>query len=114
MSEILDLDALLPEPKKVKLSGKILDVYPPTVRQLLRLQRIGQSISDQSLSGEEAEKGMMEALSTIIPALKDDDTIDINLDQMLALIDFLQKSSVPKNEAAKEFAVEKKTESSEQ
>lgn len=113
MSEVLDLDALLPEAKKVKLNGKVFDVYPATIRQLLRIQSIGQDISTGKLTGPEAEDLLINALSSIIPVLKEDTSVDLNIAQMVALIDFVQKQSVPQNEAGQAFSPQKKTVSSE-
>ena len=114
MSDILDLDLLLPEPKQVKLNGKVYEVFPPTVKQILRLQKIGQGIQTGSIVGDEAESQLIEGLSVLMPALKEEENLDLTFDQMVALIAFLQKTAVPETEASKQYPVEKKTDSSEQ
>jgi hypothetical protein len=108
MAEILDLDALSPKPKKVKLSGKIIDVYPPTVKQLLHITAVGKEISDTS-DPEKAMQSVIDALSPIIPAFKDDPDIDFTVAQLTALVDFIQEMSSPSDlKAVKSHPSEKK------
>lgn len=115
MEEILDLDKIIPESKKVKLNGKTLTVYPPTIRQLLKIQRVGQDIQARIIIGLEAETKLIEALSSVIPALKEDDgSIDFNQAQLIALVQFVQSTAIPQDATVVGVVVKKKMDSSEQ
>lgn len=108
-TDVFDLDALLPEPKKIKIQGKIIDANPPTVRQILHIQKVMAEIKDQNLSGEEAEEKLIDVLSVIVPEMKKDKNLDFTLEQLLALITYLQKEAVPDNIAVKQYPDQKKT-----
>lgn len=112
MSELLDLDALLPEPKKIKINGKIIECHPPTIRQLLAIQKAADASTGANVDPQEAVERLEEALSAIVPAIKEDKSIDFTLNQFYSLIKFLQEDAIP--DAAKEaksYPVQKKTDS---
>ena len=122
MSEIVDLDKLVPEPKKVKLSGKILDVYPGKIKALIRIQKAFASFKD---AGEDEKLDLMDrvvtALAEIIPGIKEED-VDISMEQLPVLVNLAyQTSSNPaetplaeKNDMTVKADGEKKTTSPEQ
>lgn len=114
MSDMLDLDILAPEPKKIKIKGRIIDCYPPTIRQLLNIQKVVDSIQSQTTSADEALDKLEDALAAIIPALKTDTDIDLTIPQFYALINFLQTDAIPETASqAQAYPVQKKTASPE-
>lgn len=111
-SNMLDLDALIPEPKKIKIKGKIIDCNPPTIKQLLNIQKVVDTIQNNNLQGEEAINKFEDALSAIIPALKTDPEIDLTINQFYALIQFLQTDAIPQSAVkAQDYPVQKKIDS---
>jgi hypothetical protein len=101
MSDILDLDALAPEVKKVKIAGKIIDCYPPKVLQLIKMQKIWEKMQGGKLTSAEAIQGLKEALTPIVPAIKNDDDIDFSIEQLTALLRFAQGTAIPDSNAEK-------------
>lgn len=91
--EILDLDALLPPPRKIRLQGKILEVKPLTIRQLIYIVKLEQRLAEVNNEDELMEE-VRKALVPFIPALAEDETIDFTAGQMRELIKFAQKISV--------------------
>lgn len=91
MSEVYDLDALLPKPVKVKISGKIVDLYPGKLKTLVKIQ----NMADAMIAGGEQSLNqvseILDALSEIIPAIKDDKDIDISPLQINKLIEIAYK-----------------------
>lgn len=88
---VFDLDKLVPEPKKIKLSGKILDLYPGKLKTIVKLQRAFASMRDGNGDPEE----VINILSTLIPQIKDDD-VDINVStQLPVLVKLAYEVSLP-------------------
>lgn len=94
MEEIMDLDALLPKPIKVKISGKVVDLYPGKLKILLKIQDMtnGMVGGEQSL---EKIKEMLDLLSEIIPAIKTDKDLDISPLQVQKIIEVAYKALTP-------------------
>ena len=114
MSDIIDLDILQPEPKKIKLNGKILDLYPGKLKTIIRIQKAFVVFKDTQGTDSEALDKVIDALAEIIPDLKNDD-VDIAVTQIPKLIELAYRSALPEDSkvvAKSEMAVQKKTESS--
>lgn len=93
--EILDLDKLIPEAKKIKISGKVVDLYPGKLKTLIKLQKA--FLAFQNGSSEEQGKlldDVMECLSVLVPAIKTDD-LDISMTQLPVLIEVAYRASMP-------------------
>jgi len=56
----LDLDALAPEVKKVKINGKVVDCYPPKVLQLVEIAQVWDKI----------QRGEVDAMAAVPRPLK--------------------------------------------
>lgn len=107
--EILDLDKLIPEPKKIKLNGKIIDLHPGKLKTLIKLQR--SFLAFQNSNGENQEQLLDEVINTLavlIPAIKDED-MDISLTQLPVLIEVAYKASMPETKATTPITAQKKT-----
>jgi hypothetical protein len=108
----LDLDALAPQVKKVKIGGKILDCYPPKVLQLVEIAQVWDKIQTGEVQSSEALPAIKKVLEPIIPAIKKDKTIDFTYPQLVALIKFAQSAAVetaPSDVKAADTTAEKKT-----
>lgn len=116
----LDLDTLQPEAKKVKINGRIVDVYPPKFKSIIALMKISSSM--QEVSGSEnlaqVEQDLTNALIPIMPALAEPD-MDLSMEQLMKLLDFVMLISTPQDNeelAKKGYTVkqlnQKKTEQS--
>lgn len=94
MNVDLDLDAIAPQPRKIKLGGRILTCYPLNVYQLINVIRL-QDKFVTSITAGEMEKAIRDAFEPLIPELKTDKTITFHMNQMRRLIQFAQEISVP-------------------
>ncbi|MFA5634101.1 MAG: hypothetical protein WC973_03040 [Candidatus Dojkabacteria bacterium] len=94
MAEVVDLDALLPKPVKVKISGKVVDLYPGKLRTLVKIQDLAQDLDAGGEKDLEKVRELLEALSDIIPAIKTDKDIDISPLQVQRLIEIAYNSLV--------------------
>ena len=92
MEEIMDLDALLPKPIKVKISGKVVDLYPGKLKILVKIQEMGKNLAS---GGAEQLHEILELLSQIIPAIKEDEDLDISPLQIQKIIEVAYNAQVP-------------------
>lgn len=90
--EVIDLDSLAPEPKKIKLSGKVIDLYPGKLKTIMKLQKAFGEMS----KGEGSMEEVIEILSVLVPRIKDDD-IDISMPVLTKLVALSFEVSMPKN-----------------
>lgn len=93
-TEVLDLNVLEPPICTVKIGKRILKAYPLKLRQLIRLSGL-QDRMNKSISAEESDRLVVEALSPLIPEIKDDPTLDFSLDEIQLLTAFATKISMP-------------------
>lgn len=93
MNEIVDLDKLVPEPKKIKLNGRVIDLFPGKLKTIIKLQRAftGLQKGEQDKLDE-----VINVLSEIIPAIKDDD-MDIPLPTLKVLVQLAYESALPED-----------------
>jgi len=93
----LDLDALAPESKKVKLGGKIIEVSPPKFKNLVSLMKtigIIEATEGGTSSQVDAIEELRISLLPMIPALADDDT-DLSIEQLKVLLQFVMRIAQP-------------------
>lgn len=109
MVDTLDLDALLPEPKKIVLHGKSLDVLPLTIGQLIILAKLEAKLMSAK-QPDDFKTLVLDALKPVIPELND---VNFTIDQLKAIQQFVQKASLPETKTAKEFEPKKKVDSAE-
>lgn len=108
----LDLDALAPQVKKIKINGKIVDCYPPKVLQLVEIAQTWDKIQRGEVDVMEAVPAIKKVLMPMIPAIKDDPSIDLSYPQLVALIKFAQEVAIqeaPKEVQEAKTTTEKKT-----
>ena len=107
---ILDLDVIVPVVKHIKINGKIIECHTPKIKQLIRMTQMWRKFS-LAKDDVELEKMFIDALSPIVPAVKEDDELDFSFEQLKGLVEFVQKTAVPTEatQTGKEFTTEKKT-----
>lgn len=107
MSDIFDLDKIVPEKKKIKIGDEILECNPISVQDLILLEKLGKQ--HDTLDGEELIEKINEILSSIIPGIEKH---KLSVGQYFALIDFIKKMASPDNiDDNKQYSTQKKTES---
>ena len=111
IKDILDLDALIPRSKYIKIHGKEIECFPLTLGQLIKVARLEYDLSKLS-DPDEIEQKIKDALSPFIPAIKEDLELNFTLEQLAAIAKFAQEGIVPENaEMAKEYTTKKKVNS---
>jgi len=111
MVDILDLDALLPEPTKIKLHGKLFDCLPLTIEQLIILAKLEENLKTIK-KPEDIRPLIFNALKPIIPGLEN---LNFTINQLFEIAKFAQKASLPpENKTIKDFDVKKKINSVEE
>ena len=83
----LDLDALVPQEKKIKLNGKEYSVKQPTLAQLLMVLSMSEKLQTDKESAEALGK-MMEIIVILIPDLKDE---PLTAEQAFKILEFVIK-----------------------
>lgn len=93
---ILDLDALVPKPRIIKIGDQQIQVKPPKTADVLRLGTLGQKLEDSAdLPEEELNKiiaSMEELIKKCIPELA---SIELNSSQLMKLIELIGAMSLP-------------------
>lgn len=94
MSDILDLDALAPPDKQIKVRGKMLICKPLTIRNLISVVKL-----EDELKGIEKVDDILplikSRLSPFIPQIETDDTLDFTILEIRRIILFAQSISIP-------------------
>lgn len=107
----LDLDLLQPQARKVKLNGKLYDVYPPKVKDIANLARLAGKLQTNDGTDLQAKlDNMVNAFASVMPALKEDG-VDLTMEQVTALFGFVNSMVSPAdNSALKQMGIEPNTE----
>lgn len=93
----LDLDLIKPDKKVVRLGGKPRDVHQPSMKVIVTLSKLARDFSDETKTTEQKMEifdELKKVLSGIMPDFKDDD-VDINIEQMIALLEFVFSMITP-------------------
>ena len=96
MSDILDLDALAPEPRTIKLGGKEIQVQPPRTRHVLRLGFLGQKMQDlDSMSVEESDELIEKLEAEIKQCIPEIEKHTLNASQLMQLLSIIVDMGMP-------------------
>lgn len=96
MSDVLDLDALMPKKATIKINGAEIDVVPPTVADVLKLGYLGQKLADGSkLPPEELDKLVTDLTDQIYKCVPQLNGTDLNLAQLLKVVDLINEMAMP-------------------
>lgn len=91
----LDLDTLRPEPKIVHLCGKELPVYPPRIKDIIRLIDLQKRVNEAEKTADfDMLHALKDALTPMMPGL-DDPEVDITFEQLQVLIEFIMRMATP-------------------
>ncbi len=115
MNPIYDLDNLLPEPKHIKLGGKILLCNIPSIRQLIQIARLESEMAN--LKDEDISTVMDKIKSVLVPILPeiaDDPDFDIKPSTFANLMDYIKQISSENKVVSQEFTPKKKVASPEE
>jgi len=109
--DILDLDAIAPESKKIKFNGKIITVNPPRMGELMVMVKLGRKLQDADPNTTDYEpivEEMKGILYKVIPELEGN---DLSISQLIALETLIaQMATLPQTaETTTETTEEKKT-----
>jgi hypothetical protein len=108
MDDILDLDAIAPQPKKVKFGGEIITVNPPKMGEFFLMAKAAQQL-DPKIEGADFEKASNElqtALDNLVPELAGK---NLGAAQLLALVTLISGMATPTQEDVKaDVTLEKK------
>jgi hypothetical protein len=109
--EILDLDAIVPEPRKIRFEGNIITVNPPKMGELMAMFKFGRKMQDADPNTTDYEPIMEEIKSILVKIVPELEGKEINLNQMLALSTLISQMATPTqiSEVNIEAAEEKKT-----
>lgn len=88
-NNLLDLDAVVPPSRYIKLQGKTLEVLPVTLNQLIELSRFEDRLNHISDTSQ-IKDVVKQLLGPIIPAILTDDELDFNSYQLRELIKFAE------------------------
>jgi hypothetical protein len=90
----LDLDALVPETRKVRLNGKVFAIQQPSLFDLLKLAKLGSKI--QNVDGTPESQSVLDELiktfENLIPEIKGE---KLTVKQMIGLFNYLSKMVEP-------------------
>lgn len=100
---LLDLNALAPEARKIKFGEQIIEVQPPKTVHVLKLSQIGAKMQQAAdLPTEELEEvvnKLQTIIGEIIPELKE---VTLTTGQLMAIMTMIVEMGMP--EQAKELA----------
>ena len=100
MSDVLDLDALQPQSKKVKFNGNVIEVAPPKTGDLLRLSQIGSKLKDAGdLNSDEIDKVTSDLeghIKRMIPELQE---ASLGTAQLMSLLTLVMEMGMPEQMA---------------
>lgn len=104
MNDYLDLDALLPESRKIKLKGVEYECLPVTIEQLIKLAKLMNRLKTVK-NDDEIKPLILKTLQPIVPELKD---VNLTVGQLLKLVEFAQEvQAVKETTLAKEHDIKK-------
>lgn len=96
MSDVIDIDALVPPSVTIKFDGQQVEVQPPKTVDTLRLAALGQKLKDaDKLAETEIEKVITDITSTVYKCIPELTNKDFNTAQLLKLVEIIGNMSIP-------------------
>lgn len=96
MTEVIDLDALAPEPVVIKLNGKEFTIKPPSVEDIMRLSATASKLEKaDTMDQQELEAligKLIELLKTVAPDIADEKYTTI---QLIKLVNIITEMATP-------------------
>lgn len=98
--DVLDLDALVPQSKQIKIGGNFYEIKPLTLQQLIQVARLEERMMSIK-TVDEVIPLIKEVLGPIVPAVLED-KFELNVLQIKAIVQYAQKISVDLGDAPTE------------
>lgn len=96
MSDVIDLDALIPRNATIKFDGKEVTVNPPRVHTVLRVADYWQNIRLATVLPEkDLEQGVKDLTAEIIKCIPELEGTELSYAQMTSLVELLTKMTLP-------------------
>lgn len=96
MSEIIDLDALIPQSVVIKFGDQNIEVKPPSIGEVLKLGSLGQKLEKaDTLPDGELEILLTDLVSHIEKCIPELAGKQLNTAQILKLVGIISQMSVP-------------------
>lgn len=95
MSEVVDLDALMPQPVQVKFDNQVIDVPPPATGDILRMASLFRKVREDDLSQTEQDQrvvALTQHIYRMIPVINDK---PLTFSQIIALVNILDDMALP-------------------
>lgn len=104
--QLLDLDALSPLQKRVKLKGKVYLVNPPKMTDFIAFQRLFASMRDNAEDPVKQTESISKINQVLKPVVPDIEDMDLTFSQLMILMQFIYRDSLP---ADQDQVTQKKT-----
>ena len=96
MSDVLDLNALMPQPRRIKLGEVEIEIQPPKTQDILKLGTLGQKLQNlEDLTDEQVDEltqKLREAIDRVVPELQGH---ELNTAQLMALLNLIIEMAMP-------------------
>jgi hypothetical protein len=90
MAEVIDLNALVPESRIVKIGDKEVEIKPPKTAQMFKLGALGQKMQGaDKIAPEEIEGLVSEMTSLIVEIAPELDGVELHSAQVFKLIEIV-------------------------
>lgn len=94
--QILDLDALVPAPAKVKFGGQTIEIQPPKTGDFLQLGYLGQRLKDgEALPREALDKIINDLTAHIHKMVPELGEAELSVAQLLGLVTLISNMGIP-------------------
>lgn len=93
MADIIkDLDILLPEPKQIKVGGKLYEVKPAKLKDFMAVQKLFLSLQNSKPEEQvESFSSIINVLESVVPQIKE---MDLTIRQLMALLEFVYQEEL--------------------
>lgn len=96
MSDVLDLDALVPVSASIKFDGQVVEVKPPKTGDVLRLGFLGQQMEKAGeLNDVELEKLIADLTAQVVKVVPELASKELNMAQLLKLAQLIGEMAMP-------------------
>lgn len=96
MTDVLDLDALMPPEVTIKFGDVLITIKPPRTADVLRLGYLGQKLEGaEELSEQELDKVVDDLTNHMYKCIPELANKDFNTAQLLKLVEIISEMAVP-------------------
>lgn len=96
MSDVLDLNALIPQPRKVKFGELEIEIKPPKTADILKLGVAGQKLQNlETLKDDEVDKLVADLTANIYRMVPELNSQELTNGQLFALVGLIVEMGMP-------------------